>query len=440
MYSHFTPVSARDLLTKDTRELREALKEMKMRGAAAADAGGGGPSDMDFGPGGGAAAPAAPRELPAAAQRQLHGHSRELHALSWSPAAGLLASASADGSVRVWEAAGGNSVACTPAGGADPSEMMIAVEWAPDGQALAAASAGGAVLVWGRDGALRAALRGHAGAPMTLAWNRRGDLLASGGADGAVIVWDVKAGAERQRWAPHGAAQTGVPAVYDVDWRNNSVLAAGWQDGSVAVYKVGAEAALRACKDHVTAAAEAAEAGEGQGGAAPEVNAVRWDPAGRVLASASNDMTVRLWAPSGDAPARVLAGHKREVMALAWSPPAGGGAEDKSGAVLASGSADGSVRLWNPESGACLAVLDRHLGGIFCLGWSPDGSRLAAGDEEGNVSVWAVRPGGGGALAVSLRDDQRMQVAALQWMEGGGALAVAFDKSPAVTLADLRAP
>jgi WD40 repeat protein len=74
-------------------------------------------------------------------------------------------------------------------------------------------------------------------------------------------------------------------------------------------------------------------------------------------------------------------GHLDSFSGLAWSPD---------GARLATGGADPTARLWDPQTGAPLGELAWELGALRCLSWSPDGARLAAGHEDGAVRVWDV--------------------------------------------------
>ena len=78
---------------------------------------------------------------------------------------------------------------------------------------------------------------------------------------------------------------------------------------------------------------------------------------------------------------RTLREHAGAVYAVAWSP---------NGSILASGGQDGTVRLWNPNSGVNYAVLRGHTARVFSIAFSPDGRTLASGSYNGNVRIWDV--------------------------------------------------
>ncbi len=94
-----------------------------------------------------------------------------------------------------------------------------------------------------------------------------------------------------------------------------------------------------------------------------------------LLASASQDGTARLWRLPGREPL-VLSGHAGAVTQVAFAP----GDE-----LVATLSADRTVRLWDPASGELVRVLEPKGPPTDRIAWSPDGSRLAVGGQGGEV-------------------------------------------------------
>jgi WD40 repeat protein len=114
------------------------------------------------------------------------------------------------------------------------------------------------------------------------------------------------------------------------------------------------------------------------------VRSVVFSPDGALLASGSEDKTVRLWRVEDGAPLQTLKGHSSFVASLAFSPD---------GQMLASGSEDKTVKLWRVADGKLLRTLTGHTRGVEGVAFSPDGTTLASGSRDNSVRLWRVADG-----------------------------------------------
>ena len=105
---------------------------------------------------------------------------------------------------------------------------------------------------------------------------------------------------------------------------------------------------------------------------------ITYSPDGTRLAMASS---VEIWiydAHTGEE-LTLLAGHEGWVLSVSFSPD---------GSTLASGSWDGTVRLWDVTTGEHLRTLTGHTGFVSSVFFSPDGSTVASGSRDGTVLLW----------------------------------------------------
>ena len=111
------------------------------------------------------------------------------------------------------------------------------------------------------------------------------------------------------------------------------------------------------------------------------VESLAFKPNSYLLASGSADGTVRIWDVGDNTNLRHVRTlrHTHNVTSVAWSPD---------GRVLASASTDGTVRLWNPNNGINFAVLRGHTESVKSVAWSPDGRILASGSSDETIRLW----------------------------------------------------
>jgi transducin (beta)-like 1 len=229
--------------------------------------------------------------------------------------------------------------------------------------------------------------------------------------DKTTIVWDAATGEPRHSYAFHNAP------VLDLDWLSDSAFASCGTDKAIHVCSVGSSAPTRTFLGHTD-----------------EVNSVRWAPSRSLLASGSDDGTVRLWSAGGEgAPPpgalATLTGHRKPVYCVRWAP---GGEAPASAPTLASASYDATVRLWDAAAGKARATLAHHSALVYSVVFSPDGALLASTSADRVVCLWSARDG---ALLRTFAGPAACYDAAFS--PDGGKLAACY-ASGAVAVLDLR--
>jgi sugar lactone lactonase YvrE len=104
-------------------------------------------------------------------------------------------------------------------------------------------------------------------------------------------------------------------------------------------------------------------------------------PDGKVLATGSYDQKIKLWDATAGRELKTLSGHNGCVYGLAFRPD---------GKILASASADRTVKLWEVESGQRRDTLSQSLKEVYAVAFSPDGKRLFAGGADNRIRVWQI--------------------------------------------------
>jgi len=247
-----------------------------------------------------------------------------------------------------------------------PSAPISAVASSRDGQKLAVGLASGAILLIADNGTVQKTLSAHQGTITSLTWSSEGSRLASASTDGSVKWWDPDQGKELQSWS--------FPLTMALSLslnQSNDTLAAGFGDGVIRLFRLGANSVPKTLGGHQGA-----------------VTGVAFDPTGARLASCGNDQRAILWTLSEKGATSIqLVGSKAPLSAIAFAPQ---------GTLVAAAGADRVIRVWDTnKTEASGSRLERmsfrgHTDWVTWLGFHPSGSQLLSGSVDGQVRTWDI--------------------------------------------------
>src|SRR6266498_2991105 len=295
--------------------------------------------------------------------------------------------------VKVWDVASGEEVMKFP----KPNQLISSVDFSPDGRRLAASNHYSLIWVWDiQSGQELYTLYGHTNTVNSVHFNADGTRIASASNDRKVFIWDAISGVQLLSLAGH--TNTAWDSAFSPDGKH---IATASEDHTVKIWDLASGGELpsmntgalitifdpaqkRLALSFSDRPAEIWDFPRKKRLFSLSNHSISWvykfSADGKRLASKSPDGTVSLWdATSG------------QELWVAPASPAGMVIPSPDGTRVAiaydTGNAPGVAQIWDTGSNQLLFSLAGHKAGVWGLAYSPDGKRIATGDNEGIVKV-----------------------------------------------------
>jgi WD40 repeat protein len=289
----------------------------------------------------------------------IRGHDDQISRIAFSPDGKRLATASRDGTAKLWDSQSGQ-IQLTLTSNTDRISDVI---FSPDGEHVATASWDRTAKIWdATSGQELLTLSGHTNALNSIAYSPDGTRLVTTSQDRTARVWDSVSGQQLLIFNEH----TSWVLDAKFGWGGKRVVTGSW-DGTAKVWNAASGEVLANLLGH-----------------SGPVKSIALSLDEKKLATASTDLSAKVWNISFSEELLTLSGHTDQISRVEFSPD---------GARVVTASWDGSAKVWDADSGRLLLTLTGHIDKVRGVALSPDGTRLATASDDRVVKVWDFKSG-----------------------------------------------
>lgn len=240
---------------------------------------------------------------------------------------------------------------------------ITCLAWSPRGNEIVTGVENGELRLWNIEGRLQNIFNFHRCPIVAIKWNENATHFITTDVENVTILWNAITGTALQHSELRDQSSTAESLGVDVEWIEHDKFVIPGPQGSLVVYQMDENKPIGKLLGHHGA-----------------IGVLDFNARSRMLLSASDDHTLRVWRGGSCNSSNSFYGHSQSIVAASWID------DDK----IISASMDGSVRVWSHQENSLLAVSMADGVPIFAAMLSKNKTKYAVGFMDGQLTIYDI--------------------------------------------------